>query len=116
MKKGLYFYHFSHLCCVWPYIVWLVLVFLLHNGDARSRRLLCPAEYLLSTTLCMKEKKASEFLHTFLLLCELGIKPGPPAQQASALSIVPLTLGFLSLNNTGIEPTTSCTCGNHACH
>ena len=39
-----------------------------------------------------KENKPSEFLQTFLLMPTVGLKPRPPVQQASALSIAPLPL------------------------
>ena len=40
-----------------------------------------------------REKKPSELLQTLMLLPTAGIKPGPPVQQGSVLSITPLPLG-----------------------
>ena len=45
------------------------------------------------TTLCREGEKTSQYCNFFLtFLPTAGIKPGPPAQQASALSITPLPL------------------------
>ena len=50
------------------------------------------------TTLCREGEKTIWILQLFLaFLPKAGIKPGPPAQQASALSITPLPLGISAI-------------------
>ena len=49
--------------------------------------------FFFPTTLYQEGEKPSEYCKQTLLLPTAGIEPGPPAQQASVLSITPLPLG-----------------------
>ena len=69
-------------------MAWLVLLFLLY-GDARSCNYLVPGSVFI---LPPYAEKPSEYCD--LLMPMAGIEPGPPAQQATALSISPLHLGI----------------------
>ena len=75
-------------------MAWLVLLLFSQHGDARSRNFLVSG-YIFGqpTTLCLEGEKNHLNIATVLLLLTAGIRPGPPAQQASALSITPLPLG-----------------------
>ena len=89
-------YHTSHL-----YHVRLIdgvasIIILLLHGVARSRNFLMSGSSFYPTTLCREGEKPSEY-GDFLRMLMTGIEPGPPAQQADALSITPLPLGNMSV-------------------
>ena len=76
-------------------MAWLVLgIFYYYhlNGDTRSCNFSCQDPFFKLPPYAEREKKPSEN-NNFLPLPTAGIKPGPPVQQASALSITSLPLG-----------------------
>ena len=76
------------------------IIFLLCGG-IRTRNYLCLAPIFQPTTLCQEGEKNNWILQ-FLLLRMAGIKPGPPAQRASTLSITQLPLSHLALFNMSL--------------
>ena len=76
-------------------MAWLVLgIFYYYhlNGDARSRNLLCLAPFFNLPPYAEREKKQLNI--TIFCLCQRReSNPGPPVQQANALSITPLPPG-----------------------
>ena len=73
-------------------MVWLVILYFLLHGDARSRN------FLMSGTIFILPPYAEINdlnIATFCFLPTAGIEPMPPAQQESKLSITPLPLDYL---------------------
>ena len=85
-----FFCHTSHLYYVHPIDGWLALLLLLQHGDTRSRNFFMPGSIF--STYHLPPEKNHLNIAIYLLLPTAGIEPGPPAQQASALSITPLPL------------------------
>ena len=83
------------------WLVILLLLLLLHR-DARSLNW-CLAPFL-SYHLIPRGRKTIRILQQTLLLPTAGIEPGPPTQQASALSITPLPLGLIMKGRKGLDP------------
>ena len=69
-------------------MAWLLLLLFLLHEDARSRNFLESGSILFLPPYAEREKNPSEYCD-FLLLPTARIEPGPPSQQASALSITP---------------------------
>ena len=85
-------YHTSHLYYVRIDGVAIIIIILLY-GEARSRKYLVPGSVFF--ILPPYAEKPSEYCD--LPMPTAGIEPGPPAQQATALSITPLHIGQISL-------------------
>ena len=86
------FYNTLHLYYVHPIDgVAIITIIFLPQGDAKSRKF--SGIWLHFFNLQPDpEKKTSEYCN-YLLLPTAGIKPGPPAQQASELFFTPILLG-----------------------